>query len=63
MKHPFGCITPLPESQLKNVSGGTPRAQYVVELPGDTLPREKQRPDIGSTMAIGEEGGFRFPIM
>ncbi len=63
MKHPFGCKKELNESQLNKVSGGTREAEYVVELPEGTIPREKQRPDVGSTMAIGEEGGFRFPIM
>lgn len=63
MTHPFAYKTELDPNQTDQVAGGNTIEGRPVLLPSDSELREQRRPDIGSTMAIGEEGGFRFPIM
>lgn len=62
MKHPFAVKKELGKQQTQQVTGGL-IVEVMPELsPESEVIREKQRPDVGSTMAIGEEGGYRFPI-
>lgn len=62
MKHPFAMKKELNQQQAQQVSGGNFSAVMPELSPGTEVIREKRRPDAGSTMAIGEEGGYRFPI-
>ncbi len=55
MDHPFTCTMELTELEQKTVSGGSQIRQVSQENRQKYKPVIK--PAIGSTMAIGEEGG------
>jgi len=56
MEHPFTSKHDLTEQQLDSVYGGS----QIVNLPANELENLKAeiKPAIGSTMAVGEEGGY-----
>ncbi|MCC2618220.1 hypothetical protein LJ739_18330 [Aestuariibacter halophilus] len=61
MSHPFSHFTPMEDHQTTAIQGGALVPKTSPPLSEQSPPEPIIKPPVGSTMAMGEEGGFRYP--